>query len=85
MAANGSATPTRSGEALPASEAMAFLEQYARGDGLSLSELMDSRQHGGLTYNDFLMLPGHINFPVSQLVARHIFASQSPPPTRGPC
>lgn len=69
MAANGSATPARSGDVLPASEAMAFLEQYPRGDGLSLSELMDSRQHGGLTYNDFLMLPGHINFPVSLLAS----------------
>lgn len=65
--ANGSTSPApaRSAEPLPAAEAMAFLEQYSRGDGLSLSELMDSQRHGGLTYNDFLMLPGHINFPVS--------------------
>lgn len=42
------------------------MEKYGRGDGLSLSELMDSRVNGGLTYNDFLMLPGHIDFPVSR-------------------
>lgn len=66
--ANGTATPAgappRAAEALPASEAIAYLEQYGRGDGLSLAELMDSRKNGGLTYNDFLMLPGKIDFPV---------------------
>lgn len=50
---------------IPAAEAMSFLDSYPRGDGLSLSELMDSRKNGGLTYNDFLMLPGHISFPAS--------------------
>lgn len=68
-AANGhlasEVAPPRAKEALPASEAVKFLENYPRGDGLSLSELMDSRVNGGLTYNDFLMLPGHIDFPVS--------------------
>lgn len=34
-------------------------------DGLSAEELMDSRVHGGLTYNDFLILPGFIDFPAS--------------------
>jgi IMP dehydrogenase len=47
------------------SDAMKLVEEYARGDGLSLAELMDSRKNGGLTYNDFLMLPGHISFPAS--------------------
>lgn len=28
---------------------------------------MDSRKNGGLTYNDFLVLPGHINFPASDV------------------
>jgi len=31
-------------------------------DGLSAEELFDSRQHGGLTYNDFILLPGYIDF-----------------------
>jgi len=44
---------------------MSLLKDYTRGDGLALNELMDSRRNGGLTYNDFLMLPGHISFPAS--------------------
>ncbi|KAI9223467.1 IMP dehydrogenase/GMP reductase [Blastocladiella britannica] len=34
-------------------------------DGLNVSELMDSTTAGGLTYNDFLILPGHISFAAS--------------------
>ncbi|KAF9998842.1 inosine-5'-monophosphate dehydrogenase, partial [Entomortierella chlamydospora] len=34
----------------------------SRRDGLSAEELMDSVTQGGLTYNDFLILPGYINF-----------------------
>ena len=29
-------------------------------DGLTIQELVDSRKNGGLTYNDFLMLPDYI-------------------------
>lgn len=29
---------------------------------------MDSRVHGGLTYNDFLLLPGKIDFPASDVI-----------------
>ena len=49
---------------LPASEALNYLKTYTEGDGLSVDQLMDSRTNGtgGLTYNDFLLLPGHINF-----------------------
>lgn len=32
-------------------------------DGVSVHELMDTRVNGGLTYNDFLILPGYISFP----------------------
>ncbi|KAJ2012650.1 inosine-5'-monophosphate dehydrogenase, partial [Coemansia sp. S610] len=38
------------------------LEKMGR-DGLSASELIDLKNTGGLTYNDFLVLPGYINFP----------------------
>ncbi|KAJ2398522.1 inosine-5'-monophosphate dehydrogenase, partial [Coemansia sp. RSA 2559] len=38
------------------------LEKMGR-DGLSASELIDLKGTGGLTYNDFLILPGYINFP----------------------
>lgn len=29
-------------------------------DGLDAKTLLDSKAHGGLTYNDFLILPGYI-------------------------
>lgn len=41
------------------------LKKYANADGMSIKELMDPTWHGGLTYNDFLMLPGKIDFPAS--------------------
>ncbi|KAK8844671.1 inosine-5'-monophosphate dehydrogenase [Kwoniella newhampshirensis] len=63
--ASSSNAPARAESHLNAADALSFLEEYPRGDGLSVQELMDSRQNGGLTYNDFLMLPGHINFPAS--------------------
>ena len=59
MAANGST--------LNASEALAHLQTYKTGDGLAMSELIDSRTNGGLTYNDFLVLPGFINFAASEV------------------
>ncbi|KAG8720346.1 inosine-5'-monophosphate dehydrogenase [Ceratobasidium sp. 394] len=49
--------------------ALAELETYKSGrDGLSISELLDSKLRGGLTYNDFLILPGKIDFPASDVV-----------------
>ncbi|OAV90047.1 inosine-5'-monophosphate dehydrogenase [Puccinia triticina 1-1 BBBD Race 1] len=48
-------------------EAMDELKKYSRMDGLSLQELMDSTKFGGLTYNDFLLLPGYIDFPASEV------------------
>lgn len=44
-------------------KAQEFLAAYAEKDGLSVSQLMDSKIRGGLTYNDFLVLPGKIEFP----------------------
>lgn len=35
-------------------------EPYSNGDGLDAKTLLDSRINGGLTYNDFLVLPGYI-------------------------
>jgi IMP dehydrogenase len=63
--ANGAPNGSSSTSFLSPEDAMKTLESYSRGDGLALAELMDSRQHGGLTYNDFLILPGHISFPAS--------------------
>lgn len=48
--------------------ALEHLASYSRSDGLSVADLMDSRVHGGLTYNDFLLLPGKIDFPASDVL-----------------
>ncbi|ORY75933.1 IMP dehydrogenase [Leucosporidium creatinivorum] len=52
---------------LPPASALEHLKSYKQPDGLSLRSLVDSQAHGGLTYNDFLVLPGHINFPASDV------------------
>ncbi|KAL5508676.1 IMD1 [Sanghuangporus vaninii] len=49
-------------------DALQFLETYRRADGLSAPELMNSERHGGLTYNDFLLLPGKIDFAAQEVV-----------------
>lgn len=48
--------------------AIEFLETYKRQDGLAVTELMDSEKHGGLTYNDFLLLPGRIDFGAQEVI-----------------
>lgn len=50
---------------LNSAEATKHLATYAEKDGLSIQQLIDSKNFGGLTYNDFLVLPGFINFPAS--------------------
>ena len=35
-------------------------DEYKNADGLDAKTLLDSRTNGGLTYNDFLVLPGYI-------------------------
>ncbi|CAK7264939.1 inosine-5'-monophosphate dehydrogenase [Sporothrix epigloea] len=47
--------------------AMSVLEEYEERDGLGIKDLMNARVHGGLTYNDFLVLPGYIGFPASEV------------------
>ncbi|KZT23260.1 IMP dehydrogenase [Neolentinus lepideus HHB14362 ss-1] len=54
---------------LDPSIALEHLKGYERSDGLSVKELMNSAVHGGLTYNDFLMLPGKIDFGAHEVVA----------------
>ena len=53
---------------LDPSTALDVLQSYKRSDGLSVSELMDSTVHGGLTYNDFLLLPGKIDFGAHEVI-----------------
>ncbi|QWW22966.1 hypothetical protein CA7LBN_001767 [Candidozyma auris] len=47
--------------------ATAHLQTYSKKDGLDVKALIDSSNFGGLTYNDFLVLPGLINFPASEV------------------
>jgi IMP dehydrogenase len=60
--------PTNEASYLDPKSAHEHLESYIRPDGLSVSELMDSQVNGGLTYNDFLLLPGKIDFPASEVI-----------------
>ena len=35
-------------------------EEHSNQDGIDAKTLLDSNRNGGLTYNDFLVLPGYI-------------------------
>jgi len=61
---NGAYSPPSS-TLLDCKRATELLREKFSPDGLSAEELMDSKVHGGLTYNDFLILPGFIDFPAS--------------------
>ncbi|KAN0093717.1 IMP dehydrogenase [Hyaloscypha variabilis] len=50
------------------SKALEVLKEYEERDGLDIKSLLDSKRHGGLTYNDFLVLPGYIGFAASEVV-----------------
>jgi IMP dehydrogenase len=48
-------------EVLDFSSALEILEkEYPTRDGIDAKTLLDSKINGGLTYNDFLILPGYI-------------------------
>ena len=61
--------PANASAVLDPSQALEVLKSYERSDGLAVTDLMDSRVHGGLTYNDFLLLPGKIDFAASAVVS----------------
>lgn len=55
------------------SKALEVLEKdYPVGDGLDVDTLIDSDKHGALTYNDFLILPGHIGKTISNFTGRKL-------------
>lgn len=56
-----------SAKVLDHTKALELLKEYESRDGLGIEELMDTKKHGGLTYNDFLVLPGYIGFPASDV------------------
>lgn len=52
---------------LDSTKALEVLAEYEERDGLDIKSLLDSKKHGGLTYNDFLVLPGYIGFAASEV------------------
>ncbi|PVH95823.1 inosine-5'-monophosphate dehydrogenase-like protein [Periconia macrospinosa] len=65
---NGDAMADNAAGALDFSKALEVLEsEYPQKDGIDVKTLIDSAKNGGLTYNDFLMLPGYIGFPASDV------------------
>lgn len=57
---NGDST-ANGAEALDFTKALEVLQnEYPERDGIDIKTLIDSKKNGGLTYNDFLMLPGYI-------------------------
>ena len=58
---NVASSLVQSAELLDHTRALDILEsEYSEKDGLDVETLIDSRQNGGLAYNDFLILPGYI-------------------------
>lgn len=58
----------KSDAVLDSSKALEVLKnEYKELDGLDAASLLDSHKNGGLTYNDFLILPGYIGFPASDV------------------
>ena len=58
---NGDAMANNAADALDYTKALEVLKnEYPARDGIDAQTLIDSKQNGGLTYNDFLMLPGYI-------------------------
>ncbi|KAF3057100.1 Inosine-5'-monophosphate dehydrogenase [Daldinia childiae] len=64
---NGSTSVNGSSKFLDFSSAVETLKEYQSRDGLGIEDLVDTKQRGGLTYNDFLILPGYIGFPASEV------------------
>ncbi|KAK5095926.1 inosine-5'-monophosphate dehydrogenase [Exophiala xenobiotica] len=67
--ASGSSAPLlAAGVPMDHTKALEVLSKdYESRDGLSVHELIDSKKHGALTYNDFLVLPGYIGFAASSV------------------
>ncbi|KAH9862777.1 hypothetical protein J1614_010870 [Plenodomus biglobosus] len=65
---NGDAMASTATDALDYTKALEVLKnEYPERDGIDVKTLVDSKKNGGLTYNDFLMLPGYIGFPAAEV------------------
>jgi IMP dehydrogenase len=61
MPSNGVVTNGTHPTLLDSKKAVEYLKAEEFGaDGLDVKTLIDSKTNGGLTYNDFLILPGYI-------------------------
>jgi len=68
---NGDAMANGAANALDFSKALEVLsKEYPERDGIDVKTLIDSKRNGGLTYNDFLMLPGYIG--MSPCLQHHV-------------
>ncbi|KLJ05709.1 inosine-5'-monophosphate dehydrogenase [Blastomyces silverae] len=67
--ASGNTAERVSGDSkfLDPTKALEVLKNDYSGDGLDINQLLDSEKRGALTYNDFLILPGYIGFPASDV------------------
>ncbi|KAI0839062.1 IMP dehydrogenase [Hypoxylon sp. FL0890] len=65
---NGATSVNGSTKFLDYHNAVEALNEYRSRDGLGIEDLIDTKQRGGLTYNDFLILPGYIGFPASEVI-----------------
>jgi IMP dehydrogenase len=67
----------RGAKVLDHTKAVEILESEHQGkDGLDVHTLIDSKRNGGLTYNDFLVLPGYIGTYSSLHSTRAVKSSQ---------
>ncbi|KAI9848578.1 MAG: inosine-5'-monophosphate dehydrogenase [Sclerophora amabilis] len=65
---SAASTPVLGKENLDYTKALEVLhKEYPERDGVKAETLLDSARHGGLTYNDFLVLPGYVGFPASEV------------------
>jgi IMP dehydrogenase len=66
---NGDAMKNPSSTVEDFSTALEVLKKdYPERDGIEVKTLIDSRLNGGLTYNDFLVLPGYIGTSPPRMV-----------------
>ena len=64
---NGTVSVNGNVKFLDYKSALETLNEYNSRDGLGIEDLIDTKEHGGLTYNDFLVMPGYIGFPASEV------------------
>lgn len=53
--------------------------EYPDRDGIDVKTLLDSKNNGGLTYNDFLVLPGYIGMQHAESGASRLTACSHSP------